>query len=634
MRLQEALQECTLALLRRIARCHQIAEDEASLRSELAAKIQARLLQPGYLDEFVATVGPDEQPVLETMARDGWSTKGFVLDRQFPRTASDRSTGVEAAPSSPLASLLQKGLVYRSFGMIGSWRGELYHVPEEIRTALPAILPSAPAAPVRGVPAAGAPRTQQERNGHFDVFCLLSFLRRGERRTAQGVLSRSDLLKLEAEAVSASNEPEGLRAEERWRFLLHVCLAGGWVRRDGAMLRPGRDAGRLLAGSPAEVRKRLLDRYLRDRAWSELAAAGRIRQSLGSRRIDEALGRQLLLHYLEELLRSDWVDEERFIQAVFARNPDFLREDYGSPSWAVVDVATDAEVWGPNSWDAVEGEWLRYILRGPLYWLGLVRLGTGTDGRQLLQPRRESEAAEQSHLLMDSALQPGVEVKEDLTVTAHATTDLANLYRLERYLDLRHRGVTSEYRFTRSAVVDGLEKGGSWDELRELLHVAACSAVPPKVLETLQAWTSEYGRVEIESAVLLSAATWEDAEAAAGIPAVAACIEARIGPRSFKVTPEKVRDLVARLREAGHLPRVQPGVAGQVGRAGPQNPAVLREALFALRVLRSIGGSQLESSDEAVKWLEAALDPEESREVARKSSDAAKRLLAEFRGAP
>ena len=622
MKLEDALQECTLALLRKIAAAHDVPVEVDTLRAELADRISQRFAGLGYLSGYVARLPDGEKEVLRFLKEHDWVGKAFLLERQFARPEDADGN----RPNSLTIALLQMGLIYRSFGTIASWHGELYHVPVELRDAVSVSLPrgTGPARPA--VTASVVPERVEQWNPAFDMFCLLSFLRRGEHRSNQGFISRFDLPKLEQEAGRGGRDLGGGEAERQWRFLLHLALSSGWVRRDGPVLKPGRASTQMLSGRPGEVRQRILDRYVKDRSWSDLAEAGRVRQSLGSRRIDETAARQAVLHYLQEFTDGEWVNEAGFCEAVRGTNPDFLREDYASLGSAVVDMAAEAELSGAESWEPVEGEWIRYVLRGPLYWLGVVRWGRDSTGRRVaLQLVPDVASRDEGPLLSGGSRQ--VVFRDDLTVHAPEGVDLGLLYQIEPYFTLRGRDESgSSYRISRSSVLRGLEGGGSSDELRGLMGQVWVQ-IPQAVLQQVREWTDSYGRLVIEGGVLLTALRDEEAEAIAESPTLRSYLGTQLGSRTFRVMPERVWQLVDALREAGYAPRVDSSVGAQGIRAAAADVAALRESLFALLVLHSLHG-QLDLGDgaEAQRRLEAALGPDNVEEVAKRAQEAVKRL--------
>jgi hypothetical protein len=346
--------------------------------------------------------------------------------------------------------------------------------------------------------------------------------------------------------------------------------------------------------------------------------------------VDESAARQLLLHYLEELAGGNWVQEEAFCQALRTANPDFLREDHTALAWAVVDVATGVEIYGPTSWEAVEGRWARHVLRGPLHWLGVVRRGVSADGRGVvlqLGPgarlgHRDSEAEELPRAGL--SLMPA---RAGFDLAAPSTADLGALYRLEPYLELKHRGSVSLYRLSKESVLDQLARGGALEELRDLLRSISTEPLPSEVFSRLEDWAACYGRLSVETAVLLMAQTQEAAETVEKLPGAGRCLEGRLGPGSYRVVPDRVWELVQSLRAAGQFPRVDPGVRARAVRLAATDLALLRECLMALLVLRSLPvDPPPQGALEAIARLEAALGPEESAAVGRQAEGLSKRL--------
>ena len=627
MMLDDALRECTLALLRRIAANHGIAVEPETLRGELARMIRDRLLDPGYLSGCLANLSAPELDLLRAVAEYGWTGKAFVLDRRFPRHAAGAAP-VQAG-DAPAVSLLQKGLLFRAFAPIGDWRGEVYYVPEELWPTVSAAFPPRTANERPDLRAGTVPDIAVENDPAFDLFCLLSLLQRTELRLSHGSPARSDLAKLEQESYPSARGPARERWEERWRFLLHLSMTCGWVVRQGAALRSARHAARALASSREAVRDRLLERYLKDWSWNDLAAIGKVRQPLGGRRIDETAARRMLLHYLEELAAFEWTDLDAFCDTLRSANPDFLREDYSSLEWAVVDTATDVEVYGPNSWDLVEREWVRHVLSGPLAWLGVVRWGRTREGRTvgfqfvgLTNPRSAEPALKPPR----SENRSRVSIGGDLKVLAPAGADLELVYRLEPYLELLRRDGVGLYRLSMASVLNGMERGGSLDELRELLARPSVEPPPPAVLSQIEQWAAAYGRLVISPAILLAAANPEDADSLEASPAIGACLRTRLGPASFLVAPERLGELLRQLKLAGIYPRVDPGTRIGVARAATTDLPLLRECLFALMLVRSLHGELgMEGGGAAIHRLEAILGPEESKEVSRRVQEAVRR---------
>lgn len=616
MKLSEALQECTLALLRRIAESHSLPVRDDLLRAEISALILDQFSDASYVGDFCSRLPREEGQVLSYLSSHGWQGKAFLLERQFP----GQTGGGAARPTCQ--SLLQKGLLFRTYGVIDGWRGEVYYVPEELRPALEPTTSSVPDGKWMVVAAAPEPYAADQRDVVADLFCLFSFLRRGDRRFQQGGLTKTDLNRLELESAGALSNREPGKADAHWRFLIRLCLAGGWIWRDGVSLRIGRSASRLMAESPVSIRQRLVERYLKERSLSDLADTGKFRLPTGSRQLDEPASRQMLLHHLEELVENRWVTETSFTAALRQVNPDFLREDYASLGAAVVDAIAEVDLQGADSWPLVEGEWIKHVLRGPLYWLGVVRWGKSATGEIVafqFAPREPRETPPSED--------PGFVTREDGSLLA-SMTDLAALFQIEPYLVLKESSVGHRaYRVTESSVQHGIDQGGSLAELLGLLSRTWGSAMPVDLLGRIRAWALSYGSLRLEGTVLLTSNSEDDLLTVYALPGVAICLGERAGPFSYRVLPNRYHQLLSALRDAGRPPMIEASAGSTRARSITGEKSFLRESLFAMLVLRSAFGQvELESGEEAQHALEAVLGPEECEEVSRRALDTARKL--------
>ena len=612
MSLRRALEECTLPLLRKIAASHALPVEDSTLRTELIDALEAGLLKQDQLPRQLSLLSAGEIAVLRFTRAQDWIAKAFLVDRRFPRRQPG-SDQPEVATQPGTVSLLQKGLLFRGFVSLGEWRGEVYYVPEELRQMIATVLPAPDFTDRPRLAPKESPENVPPSYLFYDIFCLFSFLRRASRKLSGDGLSSQELGRLAREA--------GTRIEKqssdwkRWEFLLHLCIAGGWVRRHGQQLRPTRRAHQLLELGPSEAKKALLETYLRDRGWSDLSAIGKVRQPVGSERIREPSSRRVTLHHLRAMI-DGWADEDSFVEALHLVEPDVLRQDYASLSWALTDIASGVELQGPESWDSVEGEWIRYLLRGPLRWLDVVEWGLDDAGRE-----RAFRLAARAGATEDA--RSGVTLDDKMELSAARDGDLSLTYRLEPYAALQRRGPTSSYySLSRASVLAGLESGGTVEELTALLEKLALPGSPAeRAARRALEWASEFGRFSLEAALILTTATVEDAEWLRESDEFRHCLRSRVGPRSYSVVVERQWELIEKLRRAGHAPRVAASARFHPAKAATRDLELLKECLLAVRVLTGLQSELDANFLSLARRLESALDPEGVQEVNQKADE-------------
>ena len=508
MRLAEALEETATATLRRVAEAHGLAHDEGTTRDELIARIADRLAEPTYLDEQARGLTDAERSVLTSARASAGELRGLLVDSDHPGAAED---------------LANRGWLYRVFAAGGPLRGEVYVVPDEVLAVLPA------AEPVT-MPPADAPVPAEPRwsDPAFSVLTLVSALTRPGGQ-------------LEEEVRSWSEEPGGWAWDARWSFVRHVALSAGWLvhRADGG-LAPAPHLPWLL-DDPRTVADRAWRAYARDASWSDLAQAGIAEVPAeardGTELVDIVGVRRAITAVVEQLPEGGWLRLDALSDWLRQRHPTLVREQLSPRGLLVLHEV---------GWSQVEAVLLRYVVLGPLYWLGVV--AASRDGQLISRRTRTSGAGAAGP---EACRWEGV-----AELVAPATTRLGALLRAEQYLVLRERSRVSRYHLVQAHVAAALASGGSIDDCRVLLGQLTQANVPDAVDERLRVWDQRFGALVIRPAVLLEGRSAGDVDAVAGDERVRSFVRGRVAPTLVEVAAADALELAAALRASGHLPRV------------------------------------------------------------------------------
>lgn len=86
--------------------------------------------------------------------------------------------------------------------------------------------------------------------------------------------------------------------------------------------------------------------------------------------------RSFLLQLISQLPRETWLSTSGFVARVKKHHPDFQRSAGEYDSWYIKDEGSGEYLRGFKYWDAVEGALLRYLISGPLHWLGVMDLAS------------------------------------------------------------------------------------------------------------------------------------------------------------------------------------------------------------------------------------------------------------------
>ncbi|MBI4494271.1 MAG: helicase-associated domain-containing protein [Chloroflexi bacterium] len=644
MQLRQALDDCSTALLLRIARQHALALAETAVRAEIAAAVEARLGQPEYLTCYLAELPALQRGVLEFVAGAGGEVRGYELERRVRHRASaapaPESTGeppvqameelppVAALPTSGgtggppvqgrasagepgevVLDLLQRGLLFRAFVPTGPRRGETYCLPAEFQ---PFVLGSQHAPSMAQVlePAERA-GPSLEHDPAFSLFLLASYLRRtrGER-VAQFPAEVADLLGHVGDLTPASHG----------RFLATLARQSGALEQSGTRLVPTEVVGELLERREA-TGGRLWEAFLDCAEWNEVVESGLSPSPLLGRLRDAVELRTQALELVRWLDPERWYPVEAVLAAIHHVAPDVLRVHYESASASLLEPRTGQILQGPDSWAHVEAPVLRYLLAGPLHWLGIVRWSADAQGRDLVT-LTESGAA-----LVAGAPPPllapvePARLERDGTLRFPRQGNLAAMYRLETWARLVRRGDPSDYLLDAASLCNGLAAGGSLDDVIRLLAAVLGAPLSERVKQTLSAWAAEYGQASIRPAVLLSVADEQLAARLLDAPELAPYLRSRVGPTTAQVAASQVEPLVRQLRALGCYPaldaslRLMASRGAYAGLVDERTLELLLVSVEALRRLAPTALAELEDVGELRYRLQASLGSERSRRL-------------------
>jgi hypothetical protein len=360
--------------------------------------------------------------------------------------------------------------------------------------------------------------------------------------------------------------------------------------------------GVLLPGSPVAVWPEVKEQFLRQsepaqratlartyfstQNWSALWDVLRARDDVYLRRTyrfhyfkpgdlldDLLLFRHLVLRALACLPEDKWIalpdlfDVMRVLWPCFDRT--VWQEDYyhaQTPAWYM--ASKDGAPLEADDWELAQGQFVAYIIAGPLHWLGLADLGIDAEEltafrlhglADLYWDRAEVPAARTGTRRHEPTRAPADTVDIDAhtirvvpsQIEAQAHNLLNQIARLET--------VTAEqfaYQLDSQAVYASFEAGLTLAEIEAAWEDWLPVPMPAAIRDQLAAWWQAYGRVRIYKD--LTVIEFGDEYALAEMKAVTPLkrhIVAEISPRLVIIHPEAVDTLTKALEQAGYTPK-------------------------------------------------------------------------------
>ncbi|MBN1668835.1 MAG: helicase-associated domain-containing protein [Anaerolineales bacterium] len=279
-------------------------------------------------------------------------------------------------------------------------------------------------------------------------------------------------------------------------------------------------------------------------------------QPEGDWRNDPLQARHFVLSLLRGLPANTWWSLSATIADIQQRNPDFQRPAGDYDSWFIKDVANGEFLRGYQHWLQVDGALIRYLISGPLHWLGLLDLAWADEEQTLVTAFRRSRWAAallQGRPPAKLPLEDGqLHVRSDGRVHVPLNVSRAVRYQVARFC--QWEPVTAHeyrYRLTPASLQRAMEQGLQVSHLLSLLARHA-GQIPPNVLAALKRWDERGTEVRLQQAEVLRVGSPQILQALRSSRA-ARFLGDPLGPTSVIVKPGAGSKVLAALTEMGYF---------------------------------------------------------------------------------
>lgn len=252
-----------------------------------------------------------------------------------------------------------------------------------------------------------------------------------------------------------------------------------------------------------ECLRDLADTWSRS-AWNELWATPGILCEGSGWRNDPLLARTTLLDTLPR--EEGWYRVSDLVNFIKGEEPDFQRPDGNYDTWYIRDLESNDYLAGFENWDLVEGRLLRFLIQGPMFWLGLVETSIKDDGDDdlfRLTPRARDWLEDR----------PVVAEEIDIPIVINGNGTISVPFNANRY----HRfqvarlseaepvkaGLPFEYRLTPQSLDRAKQQGIEPDRMLGFLEKASGRPIPPSAKRAIQRWSEKGTEARMENVILL-----------------------------------------------------------------------------------------------------------------------------------
>lgn len=535
--LHQTLRSTDLDFLRRIARIWKIELDSQSFPAalkEIEQKVTDKDLFTEILEALPTDVKAGWKFLLEHHGKETWSifTRQFGEFRAFGLAKRDREAP-DLNPASVVEALWYRGLIGRAFLNIAPEPQEYAYIPDEFLSFIQdsphedfLLLPRPAAEVETRLPIKASDRILD------DATEMLAALRMGRS------LEYANLL----------------RHPAYQDFLISLLTAASLITPEHIP-----DPAHLKDFLASTRSKALLSLYQTWLASTSLNDLHRLPGLLfeGNWSNDTVVPRKLLISLLTQLDPSTWWSTSSLISQVKENQPDFQRPAGDYDSWFIRDAKTNAHLHGVENWEKIEGSLLRYLIAGPLHWLGVVDLAYSEKnsrpmafklsnfGKDLLKGTAPTACPEEDGLITLTT--------ED-TIHVPVNTPRAIRYQIARFGTLLHQTATeAKYRISPASLRQAAEQGLNVNHLTQLLQQAKVKNIPPALVQQLERWEKYGVEASVHQVTLLRLARPEILPLLQKNARASRCLGEVLNPKTIVVKPGSVENLRQVLAEMGFL---------------------------------------------------------------------------------
>ncbi|MCU0485191.1 MAG: helicase-associated domain-containing protein [Anaerolineales bacterium] len=309
------------------------------------------------------------------------------------------------------------------------------------------------------------------------------------------------------------------------------------------------------------------------RAWLDSAQFNDLRlvptlRAEGEWENDPRRARQAVIDFIASVMDAERKGDHHFwslgafVQAVHQHHPDFQRPAGDYDSWFLCQADSGEFLRGFAHWEAVDGALIRYLVAGPLYWLGICDLvltaPPGEAGARLGGFRFSAWAG----TLLAGGAPQGLAVEEaqvhigsDFRVSLPGLAPRALRYQLARFCEWDEEKADGyHYHLTPASLARARQQGLTTSHLLTLLRRQA-RTVPPSLVRAVERWERKGCEARLEPMVVLRLASPELLQELRASRA-ARFLGDPLGPTAIPVRAGAVQKVLRILAEMGYLAEI------------------------------------------------------------------------------
>jgi hypothetical protein len=221
---------------------------------------------------------------------------------------------------------------------------------------------------------------------------------------------------------------------------------------------------------------------------------------------DPLATRNFILQMVTMLPVGTWWNLSSFLADIHHHFPDFQRPDGDYDSWFIRDIRTGEFLRGFDHWNEVDGALVRYLITGPMHWLGIIDLASPDDDLHVTSFRfsRWASGLIKGEAPTDLAVEDAqVHIRSDGRVSVPILVPRTVRYQISRFCQWEDDNSHEyRYRLSPSSLIRAQESGLKISHLLSLLSHHA-ETIPPNIITALDRWEKNGTEVRVQNLTIL-----------------------------------------------------------------------------------------------------------------------------------
>ena len=270
--------------------------------------------------------------------------------------------------------------------------------------------------------------------------------------------------------------------------------------------------------------------------------------------------RQFIVETLRGLTQGDWFSLTALTGAVKALQPDFQRSSGEYDLWFIRKAESSEFLRGFEHWDDVDGALIRYLVNGPLHWLGMTDLGRGKEKSETafkLSPLFFTLFTQEKPVIETTRETP-IKVAADLTFSIPVGASRPLRYQIARFCEIHSMtAVETRYEITPASLKLAQQNGLKPGQLVQYLEKNLKSPLPKNLTLLADKWEKNGRAEEITSATLLRTHSADVMQQLTSHPQTAKFVVEQLSPITALINPAGIKVIKQALLELGLLTEIQ-----------------------------------------------------------------------------